>query len=162
MDVQAAAATANLSQPVVAPSTPAPASGAPTLAAAPVAATSLVSAGAVGSNAATAPVTTTAIGASGTSNPNPGLATLPAGPPDGSKKGSDVDSTLKSGVAQLYNVAQQNISVSFQISQNPNEIVTVFTDTQTGKVIVQFPSETMIALAKLFDKLDGSVVNKKV
>jgi flagellar protein FlaG len=160
MDVQAAAATANLSQPV-APLTPAPASVAPALAAAPVAATSLVPAGAGGSNAATAPIAT-AIGASGTSNPNPGLATLPAGPPDGSKKGSDVDSTLKSGVAQLYNIAQQNISVSFQISQNPNEIVTVFTDTQTGKVIVQFPSETMIALAKLFDKLDGSVVNKKV
>jgi uncharacterized FlaG/YvyC family protein len=59
-------------------------------------------------------------------------------------------------------VQQQQVSVSFQIEQNPNEIVTVFTDKQTGKVIVQFPSETMIALAKLFDKLDGSVVNKKV
>jgi len=62
----------------------------------------------------------------------------------------------------LYNVQEQNIAVSFQIEQNPNEIVTVFTNKQTGKVIVQFPSETMIALAKLFDKLDGSVVNKKV
>jgi uncharacterized FlaG/YvyC family protein len=29
-------------------------------------------------------------------------------------------------------------------------------------VIVQFPSETLIALAQFFDKLDGSVVNKKV
>lgn len=94
--------------------------------------------------------------------PTPGLATLPAGPPDGTKKGSEVDTTVASGVAQLYNVQEQNISVSFQIQQNPNEIVTVFTDKQTGKVIVQFPSETMIALAKLFDKLDGSVVNKKV
>jgi hypothetical protein len=94
--------------------------------------------------------------------PTPGLATLPAGPADGSKKGSDNDRTLASGVAALYNVAQQNVAVSFQIEQNPNEIVTVCTDKQTGKVIVQFPSETMIALAKLFDKLDGSVVNKKV
>jgi hypothetical protein len=168
MDVQAAAATAPLSQPPLAPisatppaapSAPAPASGVSGLAAAP-AATSLVPAGAGGSNAATA--STSAIGTSGSSNPNPGLATLPAGPPDGSKKGSDVDGTLKSGVAQLYNVAQQNVSVSFQVSTDPNEIVTVFTDTKTGKVIVQFPSETMIALAKLFDKLDGSVVNKKV
>jgi len=62
----------------------------------------------------------------------------------------------------LYNVQEQNVSVSFQIEQNPNEIVTVFTDKQTGKVIVQFPSETLIALAKFFDKLDGSVINKKV
>jgi hypothetical protein len=162
MDVQAAAATANISQPALTPlasappvaSTPAPVSGS-TLAA-PIDAASLVPAGAGGSNAATAPTTTTG----GASNPHPGLATLPAGPPDGSKKGSD--STLTSGVAQLYNIPQQNVSVSFQVSTDPNEIVTVFTDTKTGKVIVQFPSETMIALAKLFDKLDGSVVNKKV
>jgi hypothetical protein len=92
----------------------------------------------------------------------PGLATLPAGPPDGSKKGSEPDSSLANAVGLLYNVQEQNIAVSFQIEQNPNEIVTVFTNKQTGKVIVQFPSETMIALAKLFDKLDGNVVNKKV
>lgn len=160
MDVQAAAATANITQPLPAPIAPAPtpASGVPAVAAAPAATTSLVPAGAGGTNAATAPTSITGA----PSNPNPGLATLPAGPPDGSKKGSETDSSLKSGVAQLYNVAQQNVSVSFQISTNPNEIVTVFTDTKTGKVIVQFPSETMIALAKLFDKLDGSVVNKKV
>ncbi len=108
-------------------------------------------------------------GNSGTSNgtqnsaigPTPGFASLPAAATDASKKGHH-DTTLASNVATLYNVQQQNITVSFQIEQNPNEIVTVFTDKQTGKVIVQFPSETMIALAKLFDKLDGSVVNKKV
>lgn len=91
----------------------------------------------------------------------PGLATLPAGPADGSKK-SDTDSSLTGGVAKLFNAQQQDISVSFQIERDPNEIVTVFTDKQTGKVIVQFPSETLIALAQFFDKLDGSVVNKKV
>jgi uncharacterized FlaG/YvyC family protein len=84
-----------------------------------------------------------------------------AGPPAGSKKGAD-DPTLASGIAKLYNAQEQNVTVSFQIEQNPNEIVTVFTDKHTGKVIVQFPSETLIALAKFFDKLNGSVVNKKV
>ena len=54
------------------------------------------------------------------------------------------------------------MSVSFEVEQDPNEIVTVFTDKQTGKVIVQFPSETLVALAKFFDKIDGTVVNKKV
>jgi hypothetical protein len=91
----------------------------------------------------------------------PGLATLPAGPPDGSKKSAS-DASLASGVAKLYNAQEQNVAVSFQVEQNPNEIVTVFTDKTTGKVIVQFPSETLIALAKFFDKLDGTVVNKKV
>jgi len=94
--------------------------------------------------------------------PTPGLATLPAGPPDGTKKGAELDQTLASNVAKLFNVQEQDISVSFQVQQDPNEIVTVFTDKQTGKVIVQFPSETTIALAKLFDKLDGNYVNKKV
>jgi hypothetical protein len=100
-------------------------------------------------------------GANSSIGATPGLATLPAGPPAGSKKGAD-DPTLATGIAKLYNAQEQNVSVSFQIEQNPNEIVTVFTDKHTGKVIVQFPSETLIALAKFFDKLNGSVVNKKV
>jgi hypothetical protein len=100
-------------------------------------------------------------GANSSIGATPGLATLPAGPPAGSKKGAD-DPTLASGIAKLYNAQEQNVTVSFQIEQNPNEIVTVFTDKHTGKVIVQFPSETLIALAKFFDKLNGSVVNKKV
>jgi flagellar protein FlaG len=161
MEVQAAAAIATLVPPAVFQSTPAQPGS------------SSASSGAAGT---VAPVTTVAVsaanssanahsGSSGSSTNSaigqtPGLATLPAGPPDGSKKGAP-DKTLSSGVAQLYNAQEQNVSVSFQIEQNPNEIVTVFTDKQTGKVIVQFPSETLIALAKFFDKLDGSVVNKK-
>ncbi len=164
MDVQAVSATAVL--------TPAPvtsASATPGISAS--AAASAVSAALA--SAATAPVVTseapsTAPGGSTGSisspiGPTPGLATLPAGPPDGSKKDAAAEKTLASGVAQLFSAQEQNVSVSFQVEQDPNEIVTVFTDKQTGKVIVQFPSETLIALAKFFDKLDGgSVVNKKV
>jgi hypothetical protein len=91
--------------------------------------------------------------------PTPGLATLPASE---GKKVAAPDPTLSDGVAKLFNAQAQNVSVSYRIETNPNEIVTVFTDKQTGKVIVQFPSETLIALAKFFDKLDGNVVNKKV
>jgi flagellar protein FlaG len=157
MDVQATSAAATILAPVfhsqqVAPS---PAAGAVAAApAAPAPGTVPVVSG-TDSGASAGGGTNSSIGAT------PGLATLPAGPPAGSKKGAD-DPTLASGVAKLYNAQEQNVSVSFQIEQNPNEIVTVFTDKQTGKVIVQFPSETLIALAKFFDKLDGSVVNKKV
>jgi flagellar protein FlaG len=160
MDVQAAAAIANLVPPSVlrtTPATTAPA-GAAGVAATPPANLSVVNDSTLGTNTDTG-------SSGGSSNPaigqTPGLATLPAGPPDGSKKHS-ADTTVASAVAQLFNAQEQNISVSFQIEQDPNEIVTVFTDKQTGKVIVQFPSETLIALAKVFDKLDGSVVNKKV
>jgi len=170
MDVQAAAPTTTILSPaftqITSPLQPAP--GTPS--------SPSSSAAAAASPATVAPATVPAVSGDSGSNSGsanqgtgnstigatPGLATLPAGPPDGSKKGSETDTSLASAVGLLYNVQEQNITVSFQIEQNPNEIVTVFTNKQTGKVIVQFPSETMIALAKLFDKLDGSVVNKKV
>jgi flagellar protein FlaG len=159
MDVQAASATA-----VLAPVAPAPAApkndAAVSAALAAISSVSVAPAASSGSSgggsSSSGDASNSAIG------PTPGLATLPAGPPDGSKKNSAADSTLASGIAQLFNAQEQNISVSFQIEQDPNEVVTVFTDKQTGKVIVQFPSETLIALAKFFDKLDGSVLNKKV
>jgi hypothetical protein len=158
MDVQAAAPTTTILSPaflqIAAPAPPAP-SASPQPASVAPAAVPVVSGSQSGSSNSGSTGNST-IGAT------PGLATLPAGPPDGSKKGSEPDGSLASAVGLLYNVQEQNIAVSFQIEQNPNEIVTVFTNKQTGKVIVQFPSETMIALAKLFDKLDGSVVNKKV
>jgi hypothetical protein len=163
MDVQAAAPTATILPPAVVQSAstqPAPSSAPPSTGASigvipvPVAAVSEKE-GASSSSTDSGGTGGSTIGAT------PGLATLPAGPPDGTKKGQ-ADTTLASAVALLYNVQEQNVAVSFQIEQNPNEIVMVFTNKQTGKVIVQFPSETMIALAKLFDKLDGSVVNKKV
>ncbi len=163
MDVQAAApgttilATAQ-TQVLTAPPLPSSAQAAPS--APTVTATAVTPAAGSGSNASSTGSNSSST--SGAIGPTPGLATLPAGPADGSKKHGDSDPGLSSGVATLYNVQESNVSVSFQIEQNPNEIVTVFTDKQTGKVIVQFPSETMIALAKLFDKLDGSVVNKKV
>ena len=160
MDVQAATASATFVLPAApqgAPAQPPSSSASPGTPAVGVPAASIpdisrsagsnADAGSSGSNA------NPAIGQT------PGLATLPES--GGSKKGS-ADATLSSGIAHLYNAQEQNVSVSFQIEQNPNEIVTVFTDKQTGKVIVQFPSETLIALAKFFDKLDGSVVNQKV
>jgi hypothetical protein len=155
MDVQATGAVATILPPVFHSQQLAPAAGAVAVAPVGPAPGTVPVVSGTGSGANADGGLNSSIGAT------PGLATLPAGPPDGSKKGAD-DATLASGVAKLYNAQEQNISVSFQIEQNPNEIVTVFTDKQTGKVIVQFPSETLIALAKFFDKLDGSVVNKKV
>jgi hypothetical protein len=152
MDVQAAAATATILPP--APIAPAPSKTDAAPAVGPIAVPGAAVPTVSGTDSGSSSSTNSSIGST------PGLATLPAGPPDGAKKGDD--ESVASGVAKLYNAAEQNVSVSFQIEQNPNEIVTVFTDKHTGKVIVQFPSETLIALAKFFDKLDGGVVNKKV
>lgn len=72
------------------------------------------------------------------------------------------DTTLQPVVAKLFNAAAADVQVSFQISKNPDEIITVFTDKSTGKEIVQFPSETLVALAQFFNKLAGNVLDKKV
>jgi len=74
---------------------------------------------------------------------------------------------LPGNVAKLYGASADTTSVSFQPAQGSSEIVTVVTDTKTGKVVVQFPSETLVALAQFFQKLDntadnGAVVDKKV
>jgi flagellar protein FlaG len=173
MDVQAAAATPVTLPPgfaQLAAAQPSSLSSAASAVAATVAASSGAVTPASGSDAGSSNAKDGSSSQAGASNtngnpligPTPGLATLPAAAPGGTKPGAAADATLTNGVAKLFNTQEQNISVSFQIEQNPNEIVTVFTDKQTGKVIVQFPSETLIALAKFFDKLDGNVVNKKV
>jgi uncharacterized FlaG/YvyC family protein len=70
------------------------------------------------------------------------------------------DNTLSPVVAKLFNTAASNVSVSFQISTNPDEVVTVFTDKATGKEIIQFPSQALIALAQMYDKDAGKVLDK--
>jgi uncharacterized FlaG/YvyC family protein len=48
------------------------------------------------------------------------------------------------------------------VSTNPDEVVTVFTDKATGKEIIQFPSQELIALAQMYDKDSGKVLDKSV
>jgi uncharacterized FlaG/YvyC family protein len=72
------------------------------------------------------------------------------------------DTTLSPVVAKLFNTAEANVTVSFQFTKNPDEVVTVFTDKSTGKEIVQFPSQALIALAEMYDKDAGKVLDKSV
>ena len=158
MDVQAAAPTLS-STTVTLPPPPAIASGA------------------VGASASAAPLpgspspSAVPAGSSGTgsgvsADPTPGLALLP--PHGGSAPAQSGSASLPGNVAKLYGAPANSTSVSFQPAAGSNEIVTVVTDTQTGKVVVQFPSETLVALAQFFQKLDnattdnGAVVDKKV
>jgi hypothetical protein len=99
-----------------------------------------------------------------TAGPDPGAALLPPAP-----SGGDKGSSLASNVGKVFNASSpDSYSVSFQTAEGTNEIVTVVTDKQTGKVVTQFPSETLIALAKFFEKIDsstssnGAVLDKKV
>jgi hypothetical protein len=136
MDVQAAAAPAP--NPTPAPPTP-PAAHDPS--AATAAATDAAPSGAAAGSPAVA-------GANGTSS---------AG---GSNQ--PTDGTLAPVVAKLFNTAEQNVAVSFEVLHNPDEVVTVFTDKATGKEIVQFPSQALVALAEMYDKNAGNVLDKSV
>jgi uncharacterized FlaG/YvyC family protein len=105
----------------------------------------------------------------GTLGPAPPPADAPVGPiPTHSTGGAQsapasnqpTDTTLSPVVAKLFNAAEQNVQISFQIQAN--EVVTVFTDKSTGKEIVQFPSQALIALAEMYDKDAGKVLDKSV
>jgi hypothetical protein len=72
------------------------------------------------------------------------------------------DGTLAPVVAKLFNTAEENVAVSFEVLHNPDEVVTVFTDKATGKEIVQFPSQALVALAEMYDKDAGNVLDKSV
>jgi hypothetical protein len=68
------------------------------------------------------------------------------------------DETLHSALSQLVGNGAQ-VSVQFRVVHDPNEIVTVFTNAQTGQVITQFPPESMVLIAQFFNKLAGAVLD---
>ena len=84
--------------------------------------------------------------------------------------GPDVDSTsgkpaptlkLPQEIAKVFTGgSSSNVTVSFEVVHNPNEIVTVFKNSQTGEVITQVPSEIMIKMAQFFDQVAGVVLDK--
>ncbi|MGD0050822.1 MAG: flagellar protein FlaG [Vulcanimicrobiaceae bacterium] len=81
--------------------------------------------------------------------------------PTGSAPTDDVfhDRTLHSALSQLVGNGAQ-VSVQFRVVHDPNEIVTVFTNAQTGQVITQFPPESMVLIAQFFNKLAGAVLDQ--
>jgi uncharacterized FlaG/YvyC family protein len=116
--------------------------------------------------ATAAPAPLPALGSSGAGTTPSGAsaAVRPAAGTPQSAPGSNQqeDSTLTPVVAKLFNAAASNVQISFQVSTDPDEVVTVFTDKATGKEIIQFPSQALIALAQMYDKDSGKVLDKSV
>jgi uncharacterized FlaG/YvyC family protein len=106
----------------------------------------------------------TGSGGAGTSSSGATAATRSLSGTPQSAPGSNQrsDTTLTPVVAKLFNASAQNVQVSFQVSTDPDEVVTVFTDRSTGKEIIQFPSQALIALAQMYDKDAGKVLDKSV
>lgn len=99
----------------------------------------------------------------GTSAPTGSLAPTPA--PGSSQPapppGGHADTTLAGPLKALFAPKAQDFSVTFRVEHNPNEIVTVLRDS-TGREIAQFPPDILVKLAEFFQKLAGTVVDRKV
>ncbi len=98
----------------------------------------------------------------------PGLPAAPAAQPAAPARAQDVpylkpphsaDETLHSALSHLVG-GGSNVAVQFKVSHAPNEIVTVFTNKDTGEVISEFPAASMVLIAQFFNKLAGAVVDR--
>jgi FlaG protein len=79
----------------------------------------------------------------------------------GFASGVKPDETLSQALSTLAG-GGANVSVSFQVLEHPDQIVTVFKNADTGEVITQFPAQTMVVLAQFFNKLAGAVLDRTV
>ncbi|MBV8245131.1 MAG: hypothetical protein JOZ38_04345 [Candidatus Eremiobacteraeota bacterium] len=67
-------------------------------------------------------------------------------------------------VAKLFgtpdNPQSVNLNVSYRVIKDLDEIVTVFTDPNTGREIAQFPPQILIGLAEFFAQHQGATLDR--
>jgi len=57
--------------------------------------------------------------------------------------------------------AGQNIEVNFRVAHDPNEIVIVYRNAQTGEIINQVPPEAIVRLAEFFQReASGAILDQ--
>jgi phage tail sheath gpL-like len=71
------------------------------------------------------------------------------------------DETLHRALSHLVG-GGSNVSVQFRVEHGPNEIITVFKNSETGEVISECPAASMVLIAQFFHKLAGAVVDRTV
>ena len=94
--------------------------------------------------------------------PAPAAQPAPAAhPPDVPflKPPHSADETLHNALSHLVG-GGSNVGVQFKVVHGTNQIVTVFTNKDTGDEISQFPAESMVLIAQFFNKLAGAVVDR--
>jgi len=69
------------------------------------------------------------------------------------------DETLHRALSHLVG-GGSNVAVQFKVVHGTNQIVTVFTNKDTGEEISQFPAESMVLIAQFFNKVAGAVVDR--
>jgi hypothetical protein len=98
----------------------------------------------------------------------PAAPAAPAGQPGAQPQAQDQpflkpphggDETLHSALSHLVG-GGSNVAVQFKVVHGTNQIVTVFTNKDTGEEISQFPAESMVLIAQFFNKLAGAVLDR--
>jgi len=81
-----------------------------------------------------------------------------------SAKSDDSAGPLQSFAGAVQTVfAGQNIEVNFRVAHDPNEIVIVYRNAQTGQIINQVPPEAIVRLAEFFQReASGALVDQGV
>jgi uncharacterized FlaG/YvyC family protein len=88
-------------------------------------------------------------------------AGAPAPPQDApqQKPPHSADETLHRALSHLVG-GGSNVAVQFKVVHGTNQIVTVFTNKDTGEEISQFPAESMVLIAQFFNQAAGAVVDR--
>ncbi len=94
-------------------------------------------------------------------------APAPSSATQGSGSQAASTSGIASAVAKLYNVGsgasgQPALDVSYRVVPGLDLVVTVFTNSETGQEVAQFPPEVLVGVAQFFDQLDGVTLDQKV
>ena len=105
------------------------------------------------------PGTGSAVGNSTQSALPVGAISIPASQDPTRKPLRSGDETLHQALSQLVGSGSK-VSISFRVVHGPNEIVTVFTNSETGELISEFPPEAMVLIAQFFNKLAGAVLDR--
>jgi uncharacterized FlaG/YvyC family protein len=80
------------------------------------------------------------------------------------QKQSDPAGPLAPVVARLVgggdSAQSGSVNVSYRVEHNPNMVVMVMTDPNTGAEIAQVPAEVMVQMAQFFDKEQGVALDR--
>ncbi len=105
------------------------------------------------------PAAASATGAQQQTTPAAALQAFPQPGQPSTAQAPAGDQTLHHALSQLVG-GGANVSVQFEVTHDPNEVVTVFKNVETGQVITQFPRESMVLIAQFFNQLAGAVVDR--
>jgi uncharacterized FlaG/YvyC family protein len=78
------------------------------------------------------------------------------------------NSPIAAVVAKIYNVPSgpsgepPQLNISYKYVSQLQLVVTVFTNSQTGEEVAQFPPQELLGVAEFFDQVDGVTLDRKV